>query len=1035
MRACRCAVLAFLSAAVAIPLQEHLRIQSASSPQSSAASSMFGQFGPPDVQPGPNATPSAGGHQSTAEQPAERHGQRTTEQGSDISAGSCPPDSACVPASLCSSADAITYEPDTNIYHPTSQYQPAFTQRFTCGQEAAGRVCCPAAAVQSSQTDPGTSNPFGFPSTLGTDAFQHRDQPDSVQPSSSPGQSLPLPPRPSARPVYLERSDSPGQSLPLPLRPSAGPVYPERSDSSGQSLPLPPRPSAGPVYPERSDSSGQSFSDVQYPPAVSQQPLSGGSSFFPLSGGSQSGFQGSVHVGAGVGSTGLPQSFAGPLPPAHSFAGTGQDSVPGPAQNGQGFGGISQGDGAGGVSQHQTRGGLRQNGGFGGPVQSSAPGGFSPNQGFSVPQSSGSSHVGQGQDGRLPNQFPSGLPHSQPGGLPPRPSSLPPSRRPPARPVAPLPGAGGRPRRLQQVVVRGQRHTVPEFSSLLRLEGGAEAFVTHGVSLVQLERRADPDFAPTGRHQMVLLNGQRYQTGEFVYVSDPSDVPILFTTAGVPTSYSTTGGEPGDLQPFTPLPELLMLAAEVLRSAGDTAVTSGSPVAEVPVPLPRPSPHVQPPRLPPSAAVPGASQLAGGGVFFDTDRDGPGGDAFGRPDHGFGVAPGLGGHPAHPGLGAAHHEEYHPPPPAYGPPPYRHHGHQQGRHPPVHHRPPPPYGLWQPHPARRYPPPHGVAIRPQFQRPYPPRLNPLLPLLPTTCGTRGHLSDIYESVFGEFSGRISSGYGLEPGVADYATFPWHAAVLRRTSRHSERGRRLGGLEYVCGATLVSSDMLVTAAHCVQGDQEEGLVVRLGEYNLYSDQEELYGPYDAAVRVIHVHPEYLSSVFRADLAVLQLAAPVPLQQLPHVTPACLPGPDLSDDSTVCQAPGWGYDAYKTQLEDAPHALKAVTVQPIGPEACEAGLRESVLGKEFRLQRDSFCAAGSHGQDTCLGDGGGGLVCPVYGSPTERSPARYQLVGVTSWGVHCGDGKPGVYANVHHHIRWLDSVINSSPFRHSPPVVID
>ena len=54
------------------------------------------------------------------------------------------------------------------------------------------------------------------------------------------------------------------------------------------------------------------------------------------------------------------------------------------------------------------------------------------------------------------------------------------------------------------------------------------------------------------------------------------------------------------------------------------------------------------------------------------------------------------------------------------------------------------------------------------------------------------------------------------------------------------------------------------------------------------------------------------MYRADIAALQLTSPVPLASLPHVAVACLPGPDLSAEHVVCEAPGWGYDAYKTQV---------------------------------------------------------------------------------------------------------------------------
>lgn len=48
-----------------------------------------------------------------------------------------------------------------------------------------------------------------------------------------------------------------------------------------------------------------------------------------------------------------------------------------------------------------------------------------------------------------------------------------------------------------------------------------------------------------------------------------------------------------------------------------------------------------------------------------------------------------------------------------------------------------------------------------------------------------------------------------------------------------------------------------------------------------------------------------------------------------------------------------------------------------------------------------------------DGGGPLACPRIGSTTE-----YLLVGITAWGIGCGEeGVPGVYASTMADNRWV------------------
>ncbi|KAA0196353.1 hypothetical protein HAZT_HAZT003803 [Hyalella azteca] len=50
---------------------------------------------------------------------------------------------------------------------------------------------------------------------------------------------------------------------------------------------------------------------------------------------------------------------------------------------------------------------------------------------------------------------------------------------------------------------------------------------------------------------------------------------------------------------------------------------------------------------------------------------------------------------------------------------------------------------------------------------------------------------------------------------------------------------------------------------------------------------------------------------------------------------------------------------------------------------------------------------------MSDGGGPLACPRRGAPNE-----YLLVGITAWGIGCGDqGVPGVYASTIADRSWI------------------
>ena len=79
-------------------------------------------------------------------------------------------------------------------------------------------------------------------------------------------------------------------------------------------------------------------------------------------------------------------------------------------------------------------------------------------------------------------------------------------------------------------------------------------------------------------------------------------------------------------------------------------------------------------------------------------------------------------------------------------------------------------------------------------------------------------------------------------------------------------------------------------------------------------------------------------------------------------------------------------------------------PIVPHApCQESFRKTRLGKRFNLHQSFICAGGEPGKDTCKGDGGSPLVCPVQGHP-----GHFYQAGIVAWGIGCGEqGTPGAY----------------------------
>ncbi|XP_026486844.2 uncharacterized protein LOC113393937 isoform X1 [Vanessa tameamea] len=257
------------------------------------------------------------------------------------------------------------------------------------------------------------------------------------------------------------------------------------------------------------------------------------------------------------------------------------------------------------------------------------------------------------------------------------------------------------------------------------------------------------------------------------------------------------------------------------------------------------------------------------------------------------------------------------------------------------------------------------------------------------------------------NGRIKTPSYVD-GDSEFGEYPWQAAILKKDPKESV---------YVCGGTLIDGLHIMTAAHCIKSYKGFELRVRLGEWDVNHDVE--FYPYiERDVISVHVHPQYYAGTLDNDLAILKLEHPVDWTKYPHISPACLPDKYTEYGGQRCWTTGWGKDAFGSNGKYQ-NILKEVDVPILPHGQCQQQLRQTRLGYNYELNPGFICAGGEEGKDACKGDGGGPLVC-------ERS-GTWQLVGVVSWGIGCGQpGVPGVYVKVAHYLDWISQI--TSKFSH-------
>ncbi|CAF3040273.1 unnamed protein product [Rotaria sp. Silwood2] len=214
-------------------------------------------------------------------------------------------------------------------------------------------------------------------------------------------------------------------------------------------------------------------------------------------------------------------------------------------------------------------------------------------------------------------------------------------------------------------------------------------------------------------------------------------------------------------------------------------------------------------------------------------------------------------------------------------------------------------------------------------------------------------------------------------------------------------------QHICGATLLTSEYVVTAAHCVDDAMNNTSILSILAGINYLNNVSIPTIQRRSIISITRHPNYVSSDWRNDIAVLKFS-PLTTSSNSKIAFICLPKQDEDPFQTNADlvAIGWGYKSeFVHVLSDY---LRQVTVQEFASTSTycqESGMVDSSA---------QFCAGAIAG-DACMGDSGGPLMAFVNN--------RWILAGITSDGIGCARaGYPGIYTRVSHFISFINSNVD-------------
>lgn len=229
--------------------------------------------------------------------------------------------------------------------------------------------------------------------------------------------------------------------------------------------------------------------------------------------------------------------------------------------------------------------------------------------------------------------------------------------------------------------------------------------------------------------------------------------------------------------------------------------------------------------------------------------------------------------------------------------------------------------------------------------------------------------------------------------------PWQVALISSASSPVQG--------VFCGGTMVDSQWVLTAAHCLYDPTNCAKIPRQAFYVAY-------GSTDLGKRVSLMAPaelfhpkEYSCKGKSHDIALIRLQEPISVTtfvRFPSPTEAA----KLTSPGVRLMTTGWGLtevDGWKSR------DLLEVEVPIVRLDTCKAHYGEE-------LPQAALCA-GEAGKDACTGDSGG----PLY----KRKVAGVTVqVGVVSFGDSCGKAKiPGVYTPVVEYLAWIEAIRKPKP----------